>query len=329
MSFLSLPPLPSTTRLPRKTLRRLRRDLSLTLTLLALILLLHYHHHYHTPPFPNPTPRQTPTHLTSIPRNIYYLNHEPVLYCYIPKNACSRFKPLLRKREGFTDWNDTSLIHGKKNGLQRLQWLPFDVAMPRLSNPAWKKFVVVRDPFARLISAYQNKIATPWPDQRRDFWEKHLTAECPRMMSALTMPESGALLSLADFLRCLLEEGGESNEHWRPQSQLCGLDYVKYDRYLAVERLDQGVEEMLRWLGWQTEAAAGERVGLKRDAVYARDLAEYFTPETVAMALQYYKEDFDVLRYPRVPKGRIEFYSVFNGTNFQPGFVLPNHGKQV
>lgn len=215
------------------------------------------------------------------------------------------------------------MIHGKKNGLQRLQWLPSEVAIGRLSNPSWKKFVVVRDPFSRLISAYQNKIATPWPDQRVDFWEKHLKAECPLMMSALRMPETGALLSLGDFLRCLLEEGGESNEHWRPQSELCGLDYVKYDRYLRIEELDQGVNELLDWLGWEGEVAAGERVGMKREAVYGRELGEYFTSETVEMALRYYKEDFDVLGYARVPKGRIEFYSVFNGTNFQPGFVLP------
>jgi len=43
------------------------------------------------------------------------------------------------------------------------------------------------------------------------------------------------------------------------------------------------------------------------------------------MALTYYRADFDVLGYPRVPSGTIDFYSVYDGTNFQPGFVPPVH----
>jgi len=62
-------------------------------------------------------PRRPLETLEEIPRNVYYLTKEAVQFCYIPKNACSALKPLLRKREGFLDWSDTKMIHGKKNGL--------------------------------------------------------------------------------------------------------------------------------------------------------------------------------------------------------------------
>lgn len=308
------------TRLPRKHLRCLYHDFALPLVILLLLALTtRYHHHHHsnyTPSAAQVSPKHTPAQLTSVPRNIYYLNSENIMYCYVPKNACSRFKALLRKRQGFANWNDTSLIHGKRNGLQRLHWLPHQQALHMLQHVGWKKFVVIRDPFARLVSAYQNKIAAPWPDQRADFWHKHLRHECPSIVSSLDMPTDGPLMSLEQFLECLLSDDktAQSNEHWRLQTELCGLDHIRYERYVRIERLAEDVEELLRYLSWTEESA--ERLRMRRNAVYSRELTAYFSQRALELALRYYERDFEVLRYARVPQGRIEFYSVFDGFNF-------------
>lgn len=243
------------------------------------------------------------------------------MYCYIPKNACSRFKPLMRKREGYADWKDPGKVHGK-NGLQRLMWLSRPRAVDRLRDPGFKKFVVVRDPFSRLISAYQNKVATPWPDQRADFWNKHLRKECPGMIDSMKMPVEGPLLTLENFLKCLMSHDAveESNEHWRPQTDLCGLDHIPYDRYLHLESLATDVVDLLDTLHWKENVTAFQ---MNRDPVYSRELESYFSPESLKLTLEYYTSDFEVLGYPREPSGKIDFYSVFDGTNYQPGFVPP------
>lgn len=319
----SLPP----HRLPRKAIRRLFRDVALTSLLLLILLILVRQHpaarkRRRIATWPSIHPRHIPSQLSNIPRNLYYLPDEPVLYCYIPKNACSRFKPMLRKRAGFVDWADRSLIHGRRNGLQRLMWMDRAAALERLQNENARKFVVVRDPFARLVSAYQNKIATPWPDQQADFWNKHLGKECPGMLGKRVMPSKGPLMSLEEFLTCLLagDKLEPSNEHWRPQTELCGLDHIKYDRYLHLESLPGDAEELLHFLEWKENASSFQ---MDRNPVYSRTLSGYFSEEALRLALLYYEIDFEVLKYPRVPTGKIDFYSVFNGTNFQPGFVPP------
>ncbi|PXF48490.1 Carbohydrate sulfotransferase 11 [Gracilariopsis chorda] len=243
------------------------------------------------------------------------------MYCYIPKNACSRFKPLLRKREGFADWADAHKIHGK-NGLQRLQWLSRKLAIERLSDTAVRKFVVVRDPFSRLVSAYQNKLASPWPDQRADFWNKHLRQECPSLIASTPMPSQGPLMSLESFLHCLLSNDNTqpSNEHWRPQTELCALDHIQYNYYLHLETLADDAHALLQNLNWHENLTAFQ---IHRSPVYSRNLSDFFSDRALQLALQYYKRDFELLPYQTVPAGTIHFYSVFNGTNFQPGFVPP------
>lgn len=278
-------------------------------------------------------PRRPLETLEEIPRNVYYLTKEAVQFCYIPKNACSALKPLLRKREGFLDWSDTKMIHGKKNGLQKLVWLrDKHTAMEKLGNGKGNgngrvyRFVTIRDPFSRLVSAWQNKIAAPWPDQRADFW-RHLGEECPSTISELSMPITGELMTLKNFLRCLNAENAvdahgkyvKSNEHWRPQSELCALDYVQYNKYIRMEDLRSGVEQVAQELGWKdTEQNTLRSLNLDRKPVYEKNVADYFDEESIELARKYYHTDIQLLGYPNRPTGKIGFFSVFNGTNFHP-----------
>lgn len=317
---------------PRKTYARFLRELVIAVILLAFIFALIKYHHpassdirvisVRRSQWSEIRPRNKLDELEVIPRNIYYLTKEDVMFCYIPKNACSRFKPLLRKREGFKDWRDPSMVHGKKNGLQRLMWLSRDRALELLRDQHFRKAIVVRDPFSRLASAYQNKVASPWPDQREDFWNKHLHKECPGMMASREMPRDGPLMSIEDFLKCLLAKDSlePSNEHWRPQTQLCGLNHIEYDYYLHLETLSDDAKYLLDSLNWAENVTAFQ---IHRNPVYSKNLAEFFSKEALDLALEYYQEDFDVLQYSRIPSGKIDFYSVFDGTNYQPGFVPP------
>lgn len=239
-----------------------------------------------------------------IPPNMYYLTNEDVMYCYIPKNACSRFKALLRLRESIT----SGTVHSH-NGLQRLVWLSYQRALQRLST--YQKFIVIRDPFSRLASAYVNKIAKPWPQQRFSFW-KHLNDECPGIASALIMPEKGALMSMETFLKCLQSKDTiKSNEHWLPQSQLCALNHVTYQHILHVETLLSDTKALLRALNWNHTL---DDFDMKQPPVYSRNISQLFTPLSIQLTLQYYKNDFALLPYSKHPSGIMHFYSVYTPT---------------
>lgn len=330
------PPLPPRAitihpRIARKHTIRLRKELGvfvLILSFLAYLLRILRQHNAANHQLLSPsllsttkiTRRYSLEELREIPRNVYYLTKENVQYCYIPKNACSTLKALLRKREGFTDWSDPHMIHGKKNGLQRLQWLPRNEAIERLNDTRAYRFVVVRNPFSRLISAWQNKVAAPWPDQREDFWNQHLRSECPSIVDSSIMPLNGPLMSLEQFLICLNSQDtiSPSNEHWRPQTQLCALDHVQYSRYVNLESFSIGIDNVLNELMWHEDP---HNFQIDRKPVYERSLASFFNAKTIQLTLQYYKADFDILGYDLMPSGTIGFYSVYNGTNFHPDFI--------
>lgn len=84
-----------------------------------------------------------------------------VLFCPIPKAANSNWKYLLRRLEGYGDYANLSKLHSPAlSGLRYLSDYSAGEAAALLGDPAYTKFVFVRDPYTRLLSAYMDKIAS-------------------------------------------------------------------------------------------------------------------------------------------------------------------------
>jgi len=84
-----------------------------------------------------------------------------LLYCPIPKAANSNWKYLLRQLEGYGDYANLSKLHAPAlSGLRYLSDYSAGEAAALLADPAYTKFVFVRDPYTRLLSAYMDKIAS-------------------------------------------------------------------------------------------------------------------------------------------------------------------------
>lgn len=84
-----------------------------------------------------------------------------LLYCPIPKAANSNWKYLLRRLEGYGDYANLSKLHTPAlSGLRYLSDYSAGEAAALLGDPTYTKFVFVRDPYTRLLSAYMDKIAS-------------------------------------------------------------------------------------------------------------------------------------------------------------------------
>ena len=142
-------------------------------------------------------------------RYIYFIK-EPthkLLYCFIPKNACTKMKQLFfrlitGKFHQFT--TDIELIHAK---MESFKPSPQFVADKLLNDATWKSFVVLRDPLERLVSGFNDKCIR---DQRH--W-----CEGPKTKNFRV------------FVKRILDKMkggnvGEINDHYRPQHTFCGLD---------------------------------------------------------------------------------------------------------
>lgn len=119
----------------------------------------------------------------------------------------------------------------------------------------YTKFLFVRDPFVRLISAYRNKFEL----QNEDFYRRFAQVMLQRYANQPTPPASvdeafavGLRPSFSHFIQYLLDPQTERdmpfNEHWRQVYRLCHPCQIQYDFVGHLETAEEDAEHLLRQL---------------------------------------------------------------------------------
>ncbi|KAF2879410.1 hypothetical protein ILUMI_26759 [Ignelater luminosus] len=181
--------------------------------------------------------------------NLNHLNHilvdhkHRLLYCYVPKVACTNWKRVLMvltERSNVTNLMEIpAYIAHANTSLSRLSEYNENDAKYYLNN--YISFVMVRQPFERLLSAYRNKLEGNLPSA------KYFQARIGRYIIKNYRPNAtetdlrnGDNVSFQEFVQYLVAEGiknDTANEHWKPIHQLCypcSLNYTfigKYEKF--------------------------------------------------------------------------------------------------
>ena len=221
-------------------------------------------------------------------------------------------------------------MHERDNGLRTLSdYAPSErVALLR----RLRKVVFVRDPWSRLLSAYLNKFVQE-PEPRRRMWLntllKPLRAARPSsvLLKALDADATlGSALSFEAFVAILEEvqravaaaEGRQQhdrrqppvegraaasrgraaipavNEHWAPQSELCGLHALRFDfvgYHADIARDAQGLEA---FIGFSATPPTGTQYGWEGNRNSSRLLRQYYTRSLVQRVGRLFKSDLSV-----------------------------------
>ncbi|KAL1282670.1 hypothetical protein QQF64_001473 [Cirrhinus molitorella] len=198
-------------------------------------------------------------------------DHHGVIYCFVPKVACTNWKrvmfvlsqnlkapdgaPYLDPLDIPPELSHNTTLHLTFNKL----WRHFG----RYSRPLmdhklknYTKFLFVRDPFVRLISAFRNKFAFP----NDEFYRQFGSVMLQRYANISKPPNSsheafaaGIRLSFTHFIKYLLdpqtEEEKPFNEHWQQMYRLCHPCQIEYDFIGKLETLDEDAEHLLKILG--------------------------------------------------------------------------------
>jgi len=77
----------------------------------------------------------------------------------------SRWRRLTRKAEGIAEWKDANAHNYKLNGLTYLAQLDPATASALMNDPQYLSFVIVRNPFVRILSAYIDKSQPMFQDK--------------------------------------------------------------------------------------------------------------------------------------------------------------------
>ncbi|XP_053331149.1 carbohydrate sulfotransferase 14 [Spea bombifrons] len=160
------------------------------------------------------------------------------LYCYVPKVACSNWKRVLKVLDGSLESVDVKVKMDHKNDLVFLSDLSAEEIKYRLKH--YFKFMFVRDPMERLLSAYRNKFG-----EMKEYQQRY-GVEIVKRYRKHGRDSAGDDVTFSEFLRYLLDEDADRmNEHWMPMYNLCQPCAVSYDFIGTHERLQEDANYVL------------------------------------------------------------------------------------
>ncbi|XP_068599858.1 carbohydrate sulfotransferase 14 [Brachionichthys hirsutus] len=167
------------------------------------------------------------------------------LYCYVPKVACSNWKKVLKVLNGAVENVNVNMRMNHVSDLKFLISLKPEEINFRLKY--YFKFMFVRDPMERLLSAYKNKFG-----EIASFQKKYGVQIVQKYREGVVKDAqiTGDDVTFAEFIRFLLDvDVDRMNEHWMPVYNLCQPCVVHYDFIGSHEHLENDAESVLQRVG--------------------------------------------------------------------------------
>ncbi|XP_051242638.1 carbohydrate sulfotransferase 12 [Dicentrarchus labrax] len=246
-----------------------------------------------------------------------------IIYCYVPKVACTNWKrvmvvlsqSLISPSSGkpYTDPEAVppDLVHNSSLHLTFAKFWRHYGSLSRhlmaLKLQHYTKFLFVRDPFVRLISAFRNKFGRPNEDFYRQFGSVmvrrygNVSGSLPE--TAAEAFAAGVKPTFQQFITYLLDPETEKesifNEHWRQVYRLCHPCQVKYDFIGQLETLETDAEHLLKLL--QVDHLLRFPSGARNRTATSWE-RDWFTQIPITMRRELYKlyePDFELFGYPK------------------------------
>ena len=191
-------------------------------------------------------------------RHILVDDKHRFLYCSIPKAACSNWKRVLMVLDGRVT-NISAVKKVQHSAFTRLKDFPPSVAKQKLRE--YYKFMFVREPLGRLLSAYKDKFVL----NNTVFHKKYGTQIIRHMRKNAQANSKGDDVKIREFLQHVLDSHAEDlNEHWMPFYKLCQPCVVSYDFIGSMENLESDSTQVLKQLNVNEQVSFPRRQNFYR-----------------------------------------------------------------
>ena len=221
--------------------------------------------------------------------HLIVLDEAKIIYCSIPKVASTEWK------EALTAYLFHERIQGKR-AQNRTLWKHLTEYSNR--NVAEKiqkyyKFIFVREPFARLLSAYKSKF-----EAQNGFYHRTFGREIIKKFRANATEHAknyGDDVTFFEFVKHIVYTGNQ-DEHWRSYDQLCHVCSVGYDFIGHLETIDEDAPFLIK------QARVDSRVTFQsnRRSSASSELLRYYSqiPIPYIKRLHHiYFKDFEMFGY--------------------------------
>ncbi len=247
-------------------------------------------------------------------KSLFVDERRKVIYCFLPKVACTSFKALMigsvsnkTIQSIIGSRNKIESVHIptylKRRGVRKLLMYSKEEIQYRLQN--YFKFMAVRHPFDRLLSAWRDKFA---------YLQTNKTN--------ISQPTGAQLSSFKHFLEKEVAAGKFSwfSEHWVEYWKDCHPCHIRYDSIVRLETMERDVPLILSKL----PGPSGKPNVLPETNVMSpssafeklRDLAAFYSTvdeDLMGKLLNRYKLDFKLFGYhwdTKLHVGRCKFEGV-------------------
>ena len=244
-----------------------------------------------------------------------------LIYCVVPKAACTTWKTILKEATGNPKASDVNPhdLDSLRNVLQLPMMSHLNVTdiRSKLLSPDYFKFLVVRHPIERLISAFRDKVAH---GNYKPLTYKYMTKHIRRHKSSFTkQPTNSSHITWTEFVTFLVNEQGDdirsvynvhaNDIHWRRQVDLCRPCCIPYNHVIKMETMEHDASPVLEILKNSREHMhRRELPTLNRAAKTAKKntiLKEFqeLPPSIKTRLIERYMDDFKLFGYNVTDQG--------------------------
>jgi len=212
-----------------------------------------------------------------------------IIYCTIPKVSSTKWKRVL--------WSLRGLDKDKKNiqslGLwQTLNQYTEEERLQRIET--YFKFIFVREPLHRLLSAYKDKFMNRNRKCSKVAREKIVKAYRPQDYKP-NEDYNDINITFAEFIQ-YFSSHMPGNEHWQQYEQLCHPCVINYDFIGNLETLEEDASLLLKMAG------IDDRVGFPpiHKSTGSDEVLEYYSqvpPRYITRLGELYRRDFEMFGY--------------------------------
>ena len=184
---------------------------------------------------------------------------------------------------------DVKDVHDQKNFKFLSQYSDEDI---KLKLQTYFKFLFVREPFERLLSAYENKFVTrKWPWKVIDKYSKEIVDNFK-----LKDPNSNDSVTFTKFIYYVSGAGFNKDRHWDSYDKLCHPCDIHYDFIGHFEHMPEEAPYILRQTGMDRLATFPDF--LTHDT--SSKLLEKYAPIPKAKIVELakaFEKDFEMFNY--------------------------------
>ena len=161
-----------------------------------------------------------------------------LVFCFIPKVSCTTWKKI-----PYSAANNGENLEGVPHRRKLFSWLKdYSIFERQKILSTYYKAMFVGEPFARLASAYRDKIKFDW------FKRFILLDRTKRETKKVKTPFSAFVNRVIETNATQLKNSGIEDQHWRSYEQICPCE-VDYDFIGHFENLDKEAPTLLKIIG--------------------------------------------------------------------------------